>query len=218
MAEKKPLALYGGNIKELQSGDTLGGAEGEKITELAAASSVVGTDVLPVVVDPGGTPVTKKVTVANLLAGVTASLPVYARVSGSNVTTTGQSLVDITGLSVALAANSVYDFEAVLSVGTSAVTTGTRYGVQFSAAGASVECTLHGTRVANTTTSERITALNTATATAYLAATSIQGAVLIRGILTTGSNAGNLTIQHLKVTSGTSTVYINSFLKVTKIS
>lgn len=215
MAEKKPLALYGGNIKELQTGDTLGGAEGEKITELAAASSVVGSDVLPVVVDPGGTPVTKKVTITNVLSLVPQ--PSFARVTGSNVTTTGQSLVDITGLSVALAANSVYEFEAVLSVGTSAVTTGTRYGVQFSAAGASVECTLHGTRVANTTTSERINALNTATATAYLAATSIQGAVLIRGILTTGSNAGNLTIQHLKVTSGTSTVYINSFLKVMKI-
>ncbi len=43
------------------------------------------------------------------------------------------------------------------------------------------------------------------------------GAVLIHGIVTT-TGAGNLTISHLKVTSGTSTVNIGSFLKVTRIA
>jgi len=43
------------------------------------------------------------------------------------------------------------------------------------------------------------------------------GGVIIKGIFTTGLNAGNFTIKHAKVTSGTSTVFINSFLKVTRI-
>ncbi len=142
--------------------------------------------------------------------------PVYGRVTGSNVTTTGQSLVDITGLSVALAASSVYRFKAVLSVGTSAVTTGTQYGVNFSAAGASVEAQINGSYTSTASKAERISALNTPTS-AFLTTSGQSGGIVIHGIIVTGANAGNLTIKHLKVTSGTSTVYINSFLEVIKI-
>lgn len=142
-----------------------------------------------------------------------------ARVTGSNATTTGQALVDVTGLSVALAASATYTFDATLTVSTSAVTTGTKYAVQFSAAGASVEaqfwCSLTATASA---ISERVNALNTATTTACLTTSAQSGAVLLKGVLVTGVNTGNLTIQHLKVTSGTSTVFINSFLKATRIA
>lgn len=41
-----------------------------KITQLDEALSVAGTDIIPVVVDPGGSPVTKKVPVTTLLAGL----------------------------------------------------------------------------------------------------------------------------------------------------
>ncbi len=144
--------------------------------------------------------------------------PVYARVTGSNVTTTGQVLVDITGLSIPLLANVTYDFEANLTVDTSADTTGTRYGVQFSQAGAAVEATAISTKTNTAATNvERINALNTATSVASLTTSDINGGVLIKGILTVGATAGNLTIQHLKVTSGTSTVFINSFLRVIRI-
>lgn len=46
-----------------------------KITELGALSSAAQTDILPFVSDPGGTPVTKKITLANLMAslGLTGS-------------------------------------------------------------------------------------------------------------------------------------------------
>lgn len=45
----------------------------KKITELTALGAApAGTDIIPMVDDPGGTPVTKKVTVANLLAAQTA--------------------------------------------------------------------------------------------------------------------------------------------------
>lgn len=149
-----------------------------------------------------------------VVAGGTA--PVYSRVTGSNVTTTGQALVNITGLSNALAINAVYEFEAVLSVSTSAVTTGTAYGVNYSVAGGTVEAHITGSSTSTASKTLRISALNTAT-TLYLATSAQTGGIRIKGIITTGANAGNLTIQHLKLTSGTSTVFINSYLKTTRI-
>lgn len=146
-------------------------------------------------------------------ANVIAAL--YGRVSGSNATRTAQTLADIAGLSVALAANSVYDFECGMSVASSS-TAGNGYGVQFSAAGASVEAQINGTSTAAATITKRINALNTAASP--FVAVAADGGILITGIFTTGANAGNLTIQHLKVTSGTATVYINSYLRAIKIA
>jgi hypothetical protein len=138
-------------------------------------------------------------------------------IAGANVTETGQLLVAITGLTLPLAANSVYEFEALLSAGTTAVVTGTQYGIQFSAAGATIEAYAMGAVTIATSLMQRILALHTATA-AFLTTASQNGGVLIKGFITTGANRGNLTIEHLKVTSGTSTVRIGSFLKTRKIS
>jgi hypothetical protein len=118
-------------------------------------------------------------------------------------------------LSLPLLANSVYEFEACLTVQSSS-TAGNGYGVNFSAAGAAVEAQIDGTLAAATQKTMRISALNTsAQAFVTVAAT---GGVRIKGIITTGANPGNLTISHLKVTSGTSTVFINSFLTARKIA
>lgn len=142
--------------------------------------------------------------------------PVYARVTGSDATTTGQALTNITGLSVALTTSATYEFEAFLSVTTSAVTTGTQYGVNYSVAGGAVEAFVSGSLTTASDQTVRLSALNSATV-AYLTSSGQSGGILIKGVVTTGANAGNLTIQHLKVTSGTSTVRINSYLKVTRI-
>jgi hypothetical protein len=154
-------------------------------------------------------------TALNLKANV-LNMPVYARVTGSNATTTGQVLVDAAGLSVALVANGVYEFEAVLSTSTSAVTTGTAYGINYSAAGATIEAHITGASTATATKTLRISAFNSAT-TLFQATSGQTGGMVIRGTVTTGANAGNLTVQHLKLTSGTSTIFIGSFLKVTRI-
>lgn len=155
---------------------------------------------------------------ASHLANGSDPIEQVSRVTGSNATTTGQALVDVTGLSASLVANATYTFEGVLSVSTTAVTTGTKYGVNFSAAGATVEgqmqCAL--TAVASMIT-ERVNALNTANTTACLTTSAQSGAVYMRGIVATGANAGSFTVKHLKVTSGTSTVFINSFLRVVRI-
>ena len=63
----------------------------------------------------------------------------------------------------------------------------------------------------------RLAALNTASS-AFLTTSAQSGQVLIKGLVFTTTNAGNLTIQHLKFTSGTSTVKVGSFLKVVRIA
>lgn len=154
--------------------------------------------------------------VANVMTARSNLGITYARVSGSNFTTTGQALVDITGLSLALAANSVYQFEIGISASTTNVTTGIQYGVNFSAAGASIEAQIVGSFTSTASKTERINALNTATS-AFLTTASQTGAVTIKGIIVVGANAGNLTAKTLKVTSGTSTVFINSYITATRI-
>jgi hypothetical protein len=91
--------------------------------------------------------------------------------------------------------------------------------VAFSGAGATIEGGIVGSSNATTaTTAERINALATATVNAFLLGSAQTGILKIQGILVVSTTAGNLTIQHLKVTSGTSTVFINSFLKAMRIA
>lgn len=137
-----------------------------------------------------------------------------AAVSGSNATTTGTTLTDITGLSFSCAANTLYEFEGILLVSTSAVTTGTKYGFQYSAAGASGACVFTGATSNTAAGSCSLNTLNSSTSTTYLTSSGQTGFVYVSGFLQTGANTGNLTLQHLKVTSGTSTVKIGSMLKV----
>ncbi len=143
--------------------------------------------------------------------------PIWVRVTGSNATTTGQVLTDITGLVTPLLANSQYEFEAVLSAGTSAVTTGVAYGVNFSAPGAAIEAIIMGSSTSTASKILRINAFNSATSL-YLATSGQTGGVIIKGAIVTGVNAGNLSIQHLKLTSGVSTVFIGSSLRVTRVN
>lgn len=144
--------------------------------------------------------------------------PIITNVTSSNVTTTGQVLTDIAGLSAPLAANATYTYLVRLSVSTSAVTTGTRYGVNFSVAGASVEGAIICSSTTVLTLGERVSALNTANIGVCLATSAQNGIVWMQGVITVGANAGNFTVKHLKITSGTSTVFINSFMEVKRKS
>ena len=158
------------------------------------------------------------VTAASSAACGTASsafMPTYARVTGSNATTTSATLVDVTGLSVALSANSVYEFVANIT-GNGADSNGVKFGVNYSAAGATVEAGIYADVAGTGTRTRRINALGSATLQSFFTSAN-DVAALIQGTITTGANAGNITIQHLKGTSGTSTIYIGSYLKVTKI-
>lgn len=145
---------------------------------------------------------------ANIIAGF------YARVVGANVTRTAQTLADVTGLSLALAANAVYDVQVCMSVASSS-TAGNGYALAYSAAGASVEGQISGTLAAATQKTVRISAF--ASSAQPFVTVASNGGIWIQAIVTTGANAGDLTVQHLKVTSGTSTVYINSYIRAIRI-
>lgn len=139
----------------------------------------------------------------------------FARVATSDFTTTGQSLVDITGLTFATVANATYQFTCSLSTASGDVN-GIEVGVNHSGAGASVEATASGSTTASAGTVARINALTTATPA--FNTVNGDGGIQIEGILTVGATPGNLTIQLLKVTSGTATVRINSYLDVKRIA
>lgn len=152
---------------------------------------------------------------------VNADLPlgsaaVFALTSANRTTVNG-TLTAVADLSIALVAGATYEFEAHLSVAASAVT-GNQYGVNFSAAGSTVEAQISGTLAAASAQAGRISVINTASATFDTAGA--DGAIVIKGVIVTTSNAGNLTIQHLAVvaTTTTATVYKNSVLKATRIA
>lgn len=156
----------------------------------------------------------------DLTNGVTGTLRVAnggngwttSAVSGSDATTTNKTATDVTGLSFACAANTLYLFRAVLVV-TSSSAAGCKYAVQYSAAGASCGAIFSGAVTSTTGGITSVSALNSLDATAFLTS-SQKSVVVIEGWLQTGANTGNLTIQHAKVTSGTSTVHIGSTLYV----
>jgi len=125
-------------------------------------------------------------------------------------------LVNITGLSIPLLDHSTYAFEAIISAGVSADGNGCPFAVDFSGVGANIEAQIFGALTTASAIAERIAALATPT-TALLTTASQAGAVLIRGIINTVANGGNLTIQCAHPTTGTSTIRIGSYLRSVKI-
>jgi hypothetical protein len=141
------------------------------------------------------------------------------KVTSSDATTTGQALADITGLvSGTLGISTNYSFDAILYVTTTAVTTGTQYGVHVSVAPTRIAGQFVGptTVAANQQTMlvSGANADNIASGT-YLTTASEEGVVRITGFFTTaGSGSPVFSIRHLKVTSGTSTVKVGSSLSI----
>ena len=81
----------------------------KKVTELTALTSPAGEDLLLIVDDPSGTPVTKKVTVSNLFGNSTANVVIY-NVTPANSTITvkkGTLMFDSSFIYVAVANNTL---------------------------------------------------------------------------------------------------------------
>jgi len=79
----------------------------KKVSELTALTAPAGEDLLLIVDDPSGTPITKKVTVSNLFGNVTANVVIYnATVANSTITVKkGTIMFDTSYLYVAVANN-----------------------------------------------------------------------------------------------------------------
>jgi len=146
----------------------------------------------------------------------TWAAPAGAYYVADDNSTTSTSLVDITGLVAALQANSVYEFEAII-FGRSSTSAGSNFGLNFSAAGASVQAYAIGDVAAATThNSDEISALDTPTIA--MVGGDTHHIVRIPGLVTVGANAGNFSVKHSKMTSGTDYVYASSYLRLVKIS
>ena len=145
------------------------------------------------------------------VAGIGWTAAISTTAAHSTTTTTA---TDIPELVVALVANSVYEFEAVIHAASS-TTAGNKYSVNYSASGAVAQAVYQGMTSATAVGAIATTALATLDGTAFLAVIA-DGVVIVRGFITTGANAGNFTIQQAKVTSGTATAYAGSVLRVRK--
>lgn len=203
------------------------------ISELSNASTV-GTNLLGISnpaspslirVNANGTTVTRTVAEAQNDLGVDLKQDIATNtggwmvftVTGANATTTGQVLVDITGLVSGTLANATkYEVEAILDVGTSAVTTGCQYAIQTGGTGSAgvVSSLIIGTTTTNAAAISTLSAPNTAQGT-FLTTSNGSGTITMRGWVTTrGTGTATISIQHLKITSGTSTVRTGSKMRI----
>lgn len=182
-----------------------------KISDLTAAGSVDGSEVLPMVQSA----TTKSATLSQV-AGLAKYWDTIYHVTGSDFTTTNTSGADdITGLSHAASANSVYEVEAVL-VGQSSTTAGVKFGVGFSAAAATGEFHV-ASNSGTATAAQSAQALNGVIGSSWTTANS-DSIARYTAMIRTGVNTGNITIQLGKITSGTATVFIGSVMKVKKLA
>lgn len=81
----------------------------KKVSELTALTSPAGEDLLLIVDDPSGTPITKKVTVSNLLGNSTANVVIYGTTPANSTITIkeGTIMFDNSYLYVAIANNTI---------------------------------------------------------------------------------------------------------------
>ena len=140
------------------------------------------------------------------------SNPVYAKLD-STVTTTNTTGVDVTGLSLSVVSGAIYEFEALLQVG-STDTNGNGYGVGLSESGSAV-AQIFGNYTSATYLN--FYALHNNLYGALTVWNGNGGFVKIKGIVSPTSN-GNISIKHKKYSSGTASVFAGSFLKLTRIS
>jgi len=127
--------------------------------------------------------------------------------------TTATNIAPASGptLTIALAASKVYEVEAVLVLNSSS-NAGVKAALAYSAAGATGNVVYQGMTSA-TAVGTIAAALGALEGTVYVGATSVEGLLVAKAIVVTGANAGNLTMQLAKVTSGTATARKGSILR-----
>ena len=120
---------------------------------------------------------------------------------------------DVYGLTYAALANHSYEVEAHLVVSSSSAA-GLILSVAYSAAGAVGATILHAMGANKTAGVDDGENLGSTNATYCTIGGSTKGLIWLKALVVTGANAGNIKIQHNKITSGTSTVYGGSVMKI----
>lgn len=141
-------------------------------------------------------------------------------VTGSDSSTTGQTLVDIAGLvSATLSPGARYEIEAKLMISTSADNTGVKVGLHAGGSGGAATCLLACVATSTSQSSGAVFIIPSidVASNLFAASSSINGIITIDGFFTTrSSGTPTISLQHLKITSGTSTVRVGSIMRIRK--
>ncbi len=141
-------------------------------------------------------------------------------VTSSPATTTQQTLQNITGMVSGTLSNSTkYEIEVVIDATTSADTTGIKYGISCGGTGSAgvVQVFVSSSSTSATAVGQYgIAAVDTG-GTTVMTTSAQTGQTIMKGMVTTRSTGtATIIIQHLKVTSGTSTVLVGSVFRIRK--
>lgn len=141
------------------------------------------------------------------------------RVASDVTTTDGTNLVDVTGLSFAVAASEKWTFEVWIKQGNSS-TGGNKFAVNFPAA-ATVLASFKGNGggLNSSLFTEWVTAADTVISNTWHTIASANGFAMIEGYISNGANAGTVQIRARPNTNGqTLTVYAGSYLVARRIA
>ena len=190
-----------------------------KITDLTADTSILGTDVIPFVEDPAGTPLTKKITYKNFMDSRTLMSIIPAGNFSLGTGTTVQSAFPATGDVFTLEASTTYMFDGFYYITKSGTTCTT--GMAFALGGTitSIKYTALAQNVAKNTTGAVVGSVYSdrvaATVVNATATTDLQ--ISFKGIIRTNA-VGTLTPQVIFSAAPTSPVMIaDSYIKFTKV-
>lgn len=140
--------------------------------------------------------------------------------NSADLTTTNTTATDATGFGFSIAANEVWSFEIYCKIGSSSAA-GTKYAINMPS-GATIMAQVFGSLASATAFDvDTITAATTLGRVFNTGAltTAAEGAfVKIQGVVANGATPGTVQFQHGKVTSGTSTIYANSYMIARRIS
>lgn len=191
-----------------------------KLTELSAITAPVITDIVPIVSDPGGTPVTKKVTVNNLLNTRKLFSIVPAATFTLGVGTSVQSAFPTTGDVITLEAATSYWFEGLYLIDKSGTTctTGLAFALAGGASITSIMYTALAQDVAKNTTGATTGAtwVDTVAATVVNATASTAVQIKFSGIIRMNA-AGTVTPQIIFSAAPTTPIMLaNSYIRFEK--
>jgi len=192
-----------------------------KITELTVTTTPAETDILPIVVTPGGTPATRKVTVKSI-ADIRLNYSIVPAGDFSLSTATGvQSAFPTAGDVFTLAALTTYEFEGMYQISKSGTTC--TIGLAFAlGGGASVTSILYhalaqSVAVDTTGTTQDSAYIDTVSSTVINATSATAVFIKFRGLIRMNA-AGTVTPQINFSASPTSpTMKANSWIKFTPI-
>lgn len=188
-----------------------------KITALTELTLASVDDLLAIVDDPGGSPITKKITIANLLGDI--------RILASDTTISVSAMTNISAMCVALTATGLYAIDAMLIVNRGAAS-GTRFGLSFPSATLArgminVSGSVVQTGLASATFGVAFNG-NSASGSAIfscLSTTNVSAFVRYSGLIKVGTVGGNINLMGGNAATAQNTVYkAGSFLKVMRIA